>query len=99
MVKGTNATFVRFHSDLILLANKLLDRGETDKITTLFDFPYLAESQNPEEFLLAVLIQNCFHAQNAKRISSIQEGQYIGILTNKKAQEYFAYLLEDNLLK
>jgi len=99
MAKGTNATFMKYHSDLILLANKLLGTGDSDKIKALFDFPYLAESEAPEEFLLAVLIQNCFHAQNARRISAIRDHQYVGILSNKKAREYFAYLLENNLLK
>ena len=85
MVTGCSATFTKHHQGLILLANKLLDRGETDKIQTVLDFPYLAEAENPEELLLAILIQNCYHAQNAKRIAAVQEGQYIGILSNKKA--------------
>ena len=85
MVKGCSATFSKFHGGMILLANKLLDRGESDKIETILDFPHLSTAENPEELLLAILIQNCQHEKNAKRISAIEEDRYIGILSNKKA--------------
>ena len=82
-----------------MMSNSILGRNEENKIVDLYQLPFINEAEQPDELLLAIILQNAHHTKNNQRVTAVTEGSYIGMLTSKKANEYMAYLINDNLLK
>ena len=80
-----NKVFKTHYKDFMLVANLMLENDDENRIKDLRDIPYIKESKNPYEFLLAIILQNAFHKENKNRVEAVKEKKYLGILTDKKA--------------
>jgi len=49
----------------MLVANALLERGDGEKIVDLAGIPFAKEVAKPNEYLLAIILQNAFHKNNS----------------------------------
>ena len=58
----------------------------------------MKDGDDPNEFLLAMIIQNALHKNNDQRVEAIKSEKYMGLMTQKKANEYLKYMLRTNLL-
>lgn len=49
----------------MLVANALIERGDDEKIVDLAGIPFANAVDKPNEYLLAIILQNAFHKNNS----------------------------------
>ena len=57
-IKETNKKFAKYNKNYLMLANLILGNEGNDEIKDLYDIPYVKESKNKDDFILAILLQN-----------------------------------------
>jgi len=86
-----NKAFKKFNQQFILVANLIL--GEGSNISDLYDVPFIEESKNKDELLLAMFIQNCQHDKNSDRVKAVADKEYVEIMDDKLAYEFLSKAL------
>lgn len=96
-VAQMNKAFVMHHQQLIHLCSLILKEDLPGPVNDLFDLPFISESKCKFDILLAMLIQNAYHAKNGDRVSAVESKTYVELLDGKVAYNYLVEALSGKL--
>ena len=94
LVLTMNEEFEKHHQQFIYMCNAIMGNNQ---FRNLFTIPTLKQSESDFLPILAIIVQNAFHATNMHRILAIKKGEYVDIVDRKSAKNYLLKVFSINI--